>query len=162
MSLTATCSTICRATGTGHFTTCPSYFPQPETPAWPACAQSVHLNARPLSRGSGFPVASHRRRPGCPPPPSPSLPGGLFFEDDLVPSQGADRVSSRPTRQSIVCRMCAVVQALPASGHAALGGRRVPVNGPDQPRCRDGRFLRPHPGPRRPFRHPLMEPLRRG
>ena len=62
------------------------YSPEPETPAWQACAQSVHLHARSRSRGSGFPVASHRGRAGLPATALALATGGLPFEDDLVPS----------------------------------------------------------------------------
>ena len=102
--------------------------PVPETPAWRACAQSVHLTARPRSRGSGFPVASHRGRAGCPPPssPSPSLPGGLL--DYGGARHLASSVTAQPAGYSMRAssRICGHLRcrAVPARC-AAAGPSRV-------------------------------------
>ncbi len=74
------------------------YFPEPETPAWQACAQSVHLHARPRPRGSGFPVASHRGRAGCRHRPRPRYRGA--FSLTMIPSlTGSRRPRGFPGRE---------------------------------------------------------------
>src|SRR6266704_2876099 len=80
MSLAATCSSICRATGTGYFITCPGPSPEPETPAWQGL-RPVRTPARtiPVTRVRLPGSESPRAGGGCPPPPSPSLPGATSF-----------------------------------------------------------------------------------
>src|SRR6266567_2701904 len=148
MSLTATCSSICRATGTGYFITCPGPSPETETPAWQGL-RPVRTPARtiPVTRVRLPGSESPRAGGGCPPPPSPSLPGGFRL-----------KMISSPRREQTVS-----VHALPgATSFAACVQlfRRYPLAVTEH--CADGEYrsmvLMNHaaePAGRTCFRHHL-------